>query len=67
MQRPGSWIDVRVFDTEFNASITGSCLQGGYLRVEPRDGDEPYVGPKGQRWMATPSPVEPQVVEQPEG
>src|SRR4051794_36753044 len=32
VDRPGTWTDVRVFETEANAQITGNCLEGGYLR-----------------------------------
>jgi len=51
--QPGRWIELgRDFDTEFNAAITGSCLGGGYLRVQPRDGDVPVtIG--GKRYIRT--------------
>jgi hypothetical protein len=34
--RPGTWADVRVFGTEFNARMGANCLANGYLRVHPR-------------------------------
>lgn len=55
---PGEWVEVpRGFKTEFNASVTGQCLEGGYLRVEPRDRDVPIVV-DGKRCIRTPAPVE---------
>jgi hypothetical protein len=42
-RRAGTWTDVRVFDAEFNAQITARCLEGGYLRAQPRDGDRPVT------------------------
>ncbi|MGH2948801.1 MAG: hypothetical protein ACRDPC_21525 [Solirubrobacteraceae bacterium] len=55
---PGRWVEIpRSFKTEFNASITGTCLQGGYLRVEPREGDRPIVV-QGKRYIRTAAPVE---------
>jgi hypothetical protein len=55
---PDQWRDVpRRFATEFNAAITGNCLQGGYLRVEPREGDE-VVQVDGKRYIKTAAPVE---------
>jgi hypothetical protein len=56
---PGRWIEIpRGFDTEFNASITGTCLASGYLRVEPREGDVPVIV-QGKRYIQTPAPVDP--------
>jgi hypothetical protein len=50
---PGRWIEIpRGFDTEFNASITVTCLEGGYLRVQPRAGDEELVV-RGKRYIKT--------------
>jgi hypothetical protein len=58
---PGRWVDIpRSFSTEFNASITGSCLQGGYLRVQPHEGDVPVVV-AGKRYIRTAAPVVPRV------
>jgi len=55
---PSEWVEVpRDFKTEFNASITGSCLEGGDLRVEPREGDIPVVV-QGHRYIRTAGPVE---------
>lgn len=55
---PGTWVDVpRVFGTYFNALITAACLEGGYLRVEPRDGDV-AVTIRGKRYIKTAGPVE---------
>ena len=64
---PGRWIDIpRSFETEFNASITGSCLEGGYLRVQPRDGDtEARV--RGKRYIATAGPVETRIATDGDG
>ena len=64
--RPGTWTDVRVFDTEFNAQITASCLEGGYLRVQPRDDDHP-ISVRGKRYIATAAPVETTVDNGPNG
>lgn len=59
---PGVWIEIpRTFKTEFNAKITRTCLEGGYLRVEPRTGDTPMVG--GKRYIATAAPVATRVGE----
>ena len=66
MQRPASWIDVRVFKTEGNARVTASCLSRGFLRVQPREGDSP-ITVRGRRYIATASPVETDVAEEPEG
>jgi hypothetical protein len=61
------WIDVPSrFDTEFNASITGTCLRDGYLRVRPRDGDTPVVV-QGKRYIKTAAPVEYRVRREPDG
>ena len=61
------WIDVpRRFDTEFNASITGTCLRDGYLRVHPRDGDDAVVV-KGKSYIKTAAPVEYRVRREPDG
>jgi hypothetical protein len=54
--RPGEWTDVRVFKTEANANVTAHCLAGGYLRVEPRDGDTP-IKVRGKTYIATAAPV----------
>jgi hypothetical protein len=55
---PGRWIEIpRGFDTEFNASITGTCLEGGYLRVQPREGDE-ELAVRGKRYIKTPALVD---------
>jgi len=57
VQTPGVWVEVpRSFPSEFNASITGSCLEHGYLRVEPREGDVPIVV-HGKRCIRTAGPV----------
>lgn len=57
LAQPGIWVEIpRTFKTEFNARITGSCLEGGYLRVEPRDGDTPKIV-SGKRYIATAGPV----------
>jgi hypothetical protein len=56
---PNEWVEVpRDFKTESNASITGSCLEGGYLRVEPGEGDIPVVV-QGHRYIRTAGPAEP--------
>jgi hypothetical protein len=56
---PGRWIEVpRRFRTEANASVTGRCLQGGYLRVQPREGDD-HVIVGGRRYVRTAAPVTP--------
>jgi hypothetical protein len=53
----GRWIEVpRRFRTEANASVTGRCLEGGYLRVKARDGDE-HVVVDGRRLLRTAAPV----------
>jgi hypothetical protein len=58
IEAPGEWVELpRDFRTEFNASITGSCLEGGYLRVEPRVGDTPVVV-QGKKYIRTAGPVE---------
>jgi hypothetical protein len=64
---PGRWVEVpRRFDTEFNASITGSCLRDGYLRVQPREGDIPVLV-QGRRYIRTAAPVECRVHREPNG
>lgn len=63
VNQPGHWIEVpREFETEFNASITGSCLEGGYLRVQPQEGDQP-VTVRGRRYIKTAAPVDARVTE----
>lgn len=64
--RPGTWTDVRVFATEFNARMGADCLAGGYLRVQPREGDRPTLV-AGKRYIATAAPVETKVDEGPDG
>jgi hypothetical protein len=64
--RPGVWTDVRVFKTEANAAVTGNCLAGGYLRVDPRPGDT-AVEVKGKRYIATAAPVETMISQGPDG
>ena len=55
---PGQWVEIpRGFESEYNASITGSCLEGGYLRVQPREGDVP-VTVRGKTYIKTAAPVE---------
>ena len=55
---PGRWIEIpRAFDTEFNASVTGGCLEGGYLRVQPRAGDDTLLV-RGKRYVRTAAPVD---------
>lgn len=64
---PGQWVEVRRhFESEFNAEKTASCLQEGYLRVEPEKGDTPLVV-EGKRYIATPAPVTPRVSADLEG
>jgi hypothetical protein len=54
---PNCWIEIpRRFDTEFNARITGSCLSGGYLRVQPREGDVAVLV-QGKRCIETAAPM----------
>lgn len=61
IEQPGRWLLVpRRFDTEFNASVLVSCLQGGYLRVCPREGDRPIVV-AGKRCIRTAAPVDAEV------
>ena len=64
--RPGTWTDVRVFDTEFNARMGAICLAGGYLRVQPRPGDTPILV-AGKRCISTAAPVETKLDEGPHG
>ena len=67
VRRPGEWIEVpRRFETEFNAKMTGSCLRGGYLRVQPRRGDQP-ITMNGKRYIATAAPVTTRVEPAPKG
>ena len=40
-----------------NAAVTGHCLQGGYLRVRPRD-DEISITVNGTSYLRTAAPVE---------
>lgn len=55
---PGHWIEVpRRFATEMNAAVTGHCLQGGYLRVKPRD-DGASITVKGKSYLRTAAPVD---------
>jgi hypothetical protein len=57
----GQWVEIpRRFGTEFNASITGRCLQQGFLRVQPRDGDLPVVVEE-KPYIKTAAPVAPRV------
>lgn len=54
----GHWIEVpRRFATKMNADVTGHCLQGGYLRVKPRDG-EPSITVNGKTYLRTAAPVD---------
>jgi hypothetical protein len=54
---PGHWIEVpRRFATEMNASVTGHCLQGGYLRVKPRN-DAASIKVNGKTYLRTAAPV----------
>lgn len=64
--RPGEWTDVRVFKTEANAAVTANCLAGGYLRVTPREGDEP-VSVQGKTYIATAAPVQTMISHGPDG
>jgi hypothetical protein len=64
--RPGIWIDVRVFDTEMNAGVTANCLNGGFLRVQPRRGDT-EVRVRGKQYIATAAAVEVSIHEGPDG
>lgn len=43
--------------TEFNVTITATCLEGGYLRVRPRDGDVPMTV-AGKHFIKAAAPVE---------
>jgi hypothetical protein len=55
---PGHRIEVpRRFATEMNAAVTGHCLQGGYLRVKPRDGWE-TITVNGKSYLRTAAPVD---------
>jgi hypothetical protein len=59
--KPGVWVEVpRQFRTRYNAEKTGSCLQGGYLRVQPREGDVP-IQAEGQLCIKTAAPVTPRI------
>ena len=54
---PGHWIEIpRAFKTELNARVTARCLEAGYLRVQPREGDLTVVV-HGKRYVKTPGPV----------
>lgn len=56
--QPGTWVNVpRTFKTKSNALKTGSCLEGGYLRVEPRERQGSVLA-EGKWWLATAAPVE---------
>ena len=55
---PGHWIEVpRLFATKMNADVTGHCLQGGYLRVKPRDGGA-SINVNGKSYLRTAAPVD---------
>lgn len=64
--RPGTWIEVRTFDTRSSATTTAACLRDGYLRVEARHG-QPSTVVAGRRWLATAAPVETDVTGCAEG
>lgn len=67
MRSPGHWIKVpRRYESEFNASVTATCLRGGYLRVKVRPGDTP-VDVAGKRYVKTPALVSARVEREPEG
>lgn len=61
VSKPGRWQVVDVpFATEANARVTAHCLEGGYLRVQPRD-SEPSVVVAARVCLRTPAPVETRV------
>lgn len=59
-RQPGTWIEVRVFETEANAAVTASCLRRGFLRVRPRAGDE-SVQIGARTYVALPAALEAEV------
>lgn len=55
---PGRWVEIpRRFNTQANVLITARCLERGYLRVRPRNGDVPMIV-DGQRYIKTAAPVD---------
>jgi hypothetical protein len=63
---PGQWVRVRSFSSKANADVTGRCLEGGFLRVLPRDG-EPSINVNGKTWLRTAAPIRFRVGEASEG
>jgi hypothetical protein len=55
---PGKAIEIpKDFRSESNAAMTVHCLREGYLRVEPREGDE-AITVRGKRYIRTTAPVD---------
>ena len=63
---PGQWVRIRSFSSKANADVTGRCLEGGYLRVLPREG-EPSINVNGKTWLRTAAPIRFRVGEASEG